>query len=135
LKTVNFSSEIFTEKDESGKHIVLNKLKKNQELRLKAIAKKGIGKEHSKWSPVSTVSMQYIPEITINNSILNELTKEEKILFKNSCPKVVYSYNEKNDVFEIENLNECTFCQECKIHAESIGKKDLVSVKQKKKIK
>jgi DNA-directed RNA polymerase II subunit RPB3 len=79
VKPVEFTNDITFSDDEIGTHIIINKLRKNQELRLKAIAKKGIGKEHSKWSPVSTVAMQYMPEILLNKNILYDLTKEEKI--------------------------------------------------------
>lgn len=35
------------------------KMRKGQELKLKAIARKGTGKDHAKWSPVATARYQF----------------------------------------------------------------------------
>jgi DNA-directed RNA polymerase II subunit RPB3 len=50
---------VFNDPEKRG--VLLCKLRKHQELRLKCIAKKGIAKEHAKWAPVSAVGFEYDP--------------------------------------------------------------------------
>jgi DNA-directed RNA polymerase II subunit RPB3 len=77
-----------------SKPIVIVKLKKNQELKLRATARKGTGKDHAKFIPVATAVFQYVPEITINDKLMDELTEEQKQEWIASCPNPVFKYNE-----------------------------------------
>lgn len=49
--------------------IMITKLGPGQKIKLEAIAKKGIGKEHAKWSPVSTVALKHHPIVKLNEEM------------------------------------------------------------------
>jgi DNA-directed RNA polymerase II subunit RPB3 len=68
-------------------------MRKNQELKLRATARKGIGKDHAKWIPVATVAFHYMPDISINRALMDSLTDRQKEDFVDSCPTPVFRYN------------------------------------------
>lgn len=49
--------------------VVITRVGPGQRLKFKAIAKKGIGKEHAKWSPVATVALKCDPIVRLNEDM------------------------------------------------------------------
>jgi DNA-directed RNA polymerase I and III subunit RPAC1 len=56
--------------------ILLAKLRPGQVIELEAHARKGIGKDHAKWSPVATASYRLMPSIEVVKPIYDELAEE-----------------------------------------------------------
>ncbi|CDK25071.1 unnamed protein product [Kuraishia capsulata CBS 1993] len=56
---LSLGQPVIREVDRNG--ILLCKLKRYQELDIRCIAKKGIAKEHAKWSPCSAIGFEYDP--------------------------------------------------------------------------
>lgn len=92
----NFAAA-YQSKDNDKPPILLVKLRRNQELTLRAIARKGIGKDHAKWMPVATCSFQYMPDIRINISEMEKLSPEQKRAFVDSSPTRVFAYDDVTD--------------------------------------
>jgi len=111
--------------------IVIAKLQKNQEIILRAIAKKGVGKEHAKWTPACGVCYKFEPQILISTPVMDNLSEDKKKEFVLSCPTKVYRYDDASARVDIEDANLCTYCEECTKKAHQFSLPDLVTVKPK----
>ena len=112
--------------------IILVKLGPNQRLKFLAIAKKGIGKEHAKFQPVTVVAFVQQPDIQLNdikiNRLLDESQKEE---FVESCPAKVYTYDGASNRIKVDNPDACLYCNDCVRKAEEFGCMDIVKIRTK----
>mmetsp|Transcript_73351 Transcript_73351/g.159063 ORF Transcript_73351/g.159063 Transcript_73351/m.159063 type:complete len:350 (+) Transcript_73351:68-1117(+) len=116
------------EKDKKENGVLIAKLKKDQHLRFLCHARKGIPKHHAKFMPVATSVMQYQPVVNLDRDMVDSLTLDEKIEFIQSCPRKVFDLD-SSDKVQVEQLNECIFCDECVTKARELGKKEMVVVK------
>lgn len=66
--------------------ISIVKIGPGQHLKLKAIARMGISKEHAKWSPVAVATYRFYPIININEEACSTLTQEQKQQLVDVCP-------------------------------------------------
>lgn len=89
------------------KGILLCKLDKGESISLRGRIRKGIGKEHSKWSCVSTVSFREVPFIKIKKDV-----KEEEInKIIDSCP--VNIFQKEGNKIKISDETSCIQCHQC----------------------
>lgn len=66
--------------------ISIVKIGPGQHLKLKAIARMGISKEHAKWSPVAVATYRFFPIININEEACSTLTQDQKQQLVDVCP-------------------------------------------------
>ncbi|KAJ7963595.1 DNA-directed RNA polymerases I and III subunit like [Quillaja saponaria] len=92
--------------------IIIAKLAGGQEIELEALAVKGIGKTHAKWSPVATAWYRMLPEVVLLKEIEDELAVE----IKEKCPVGVFDIEDigkGRTRATVANPRACTLCREC----------------------
>lgn len=109
---------IFNNSKGSGSLLV--KLGKGQHIKLRALARKGIGSEHSKWSPVCVSTYQFRAAFTINKNKMKSISKTIKKDIVNSCPRNVLQYNSTTKLIDVEDADNCTHCRQCTLKADEL---------------
>lgn len=93
------------EQDESQDDgIAIVKMGPGQKLKLKAIARMGIAKEHSKWCPVAVATYRFWPVIHINDELVSTLTMEQKQELVDVCPDRILELDDvTGNIVGVEN--------------------------------
>lgn len=113
------------------KPVVICKMRRGQALKFRARARKGIGKDHAKFIPVATAVYKFKPKITLNPSVMADLTDEQKQGFVNSDPSKTFRYNPITKMIEIEDEEAYMYDEECINFAkDELKKPDLVTIQQ-----
>jgi DNA-directed RNA polymerase II subunit RPB3 len=125
------------EQDESqDEGIAIVKMGPGQRLKLKAIARMGIAKEHAKWCPVAVATYRFLPIIQINDEQVATLTMEQKAEIVESCPdKILEIDASSGNIVAAPNADEmATFTEDLKYTQAALKKRkedpDFVTVTQ-----
>jgi DNA-directed RNA polymerase II subunit RPB3 len=115
IEVIGYSSKEETAlgSSDDARGIVIAKLGIGQRLRIRAIAKKGVGKIHAKWSPVAVATYTFEPKVVLNDARLDEITESQRRDFVLSCPAKVYTFDERSKKVMLANEPACFFCNEC----------------------
>lgn len=116
--------------------VAIVKIGPGQRLKLKAVARLGISKEHAKWCPVAVATYRFWPVVHINQEQMATLSLEQKQELVNVCPDRILELDEvTGEVRAVANAHDVATFTEDLMYAQQAMKarkedEDFVSVTQ-----
>lgn len=113
--------------EEAASHdngVSIVKIGPGQHLKLKAVARMGISKEHAKWSPVAVATYRFFPIITINQENCATLTHEEKQQLVDVCPDRILDLDPVSGKLEVSEYawETATYTEDLRLLQEEMKK-------------
>jgi DNA-directed RNA polymerase II subunit RPB3 len=114
--------------------VAIVKMGPGQRLKLKAVARMGIAKEHAKWSPVAVATYRFWPIVTVNEEQVATLTMEQKQELIDICPDRILELDDvTGSIKAVENYWDiATYTEDLQMHQDSLKKRkeddDFVSI-------
>lgn len=93
-------------------NITVAMLKAGQRIALEAHARKGIGKDHTKFSPVATASYRLLPDIRFPQPVTGDRAQQ----LVDMCPMKVFDIEDIRggiSTAKVARPRDCTMCREC----------------------
>jgi len=87
--------------------IPLVKLKEGEELKIEAVAKLGIGKDHAKWIPTTVCAYKQYPEITFNDDVDTDYECAD------ACPRGILKADRRSKNIKVLDIENCSMCKSC----------------------
>lgn len=111
--------------------VLLCKLRRGQELDVECVARKGIGKDHAKFSPVATATFQTVPDLRLNHSLMAGMGAAERLEWVRSCPTGVFKMDPITGEIEVADAEAYAYDGECLEKAAELGRPGLVEVTER----
>lgn len=107
---------------EDGVGVLVNKSFVGDEVSMHGWVRKGIGKTHAKWNPLTVSIFNIEPLIVLDQEAMKPLKPMQRDDLLKTCRKNIYSFSGAMDgVEDLVESKSCTLCNECVAQAKSMG--------------
>ena len=111
------------------KGIPIVRLHRGQRLKVRCTARKGLGKEHAKWSPCSVAAFRVPAELKINQDLAETLTEAQKAEWVAACPTPAFRLNPVSKALEVADPEAYNYDNEALEAAERLGVPGLLTAR------